>query len=608
MLHQEPAPSVEASTRSTASSSSSSSPPSSRMEGITGDKVAVVDFGSQVTHLICRRIRELGAYSELISCRNVDEQYLESFAPKAVILSGGPSSVYEEEAPHLKPELWQVLYDKQIPVLGICYGLQEMMWALGGKVSPGSQREFGYAELQVVDRFGKNNPNDHVSAATSLFSDVPTGSQLWMSHGDKVTKMAPGFEVLGSTDNCEYAAIFHEEKNFFGVQFHPEVTHTHCGKQIIKNFLVSSLQNASAYASSAGAASIEKEAKSPTTTIDGSRKPVARNAFSFAKWTMKNFCELEIVKIREQVGPTDYVLGGISGGVDSSVAAGLMHRALGERFRPFLIDTGLLRKDEAQEVQTRLTQHIPGLKLQCVDASAEFYQALHGVTEPERKRKIIGKLFIDAFERAIRESDLPIESTYLLQGTLYPDVIESTSFKGPSSVIKSHHNVGGLPERLKFKGLIEPLRMLFKDEVRSLGRELGLHEDSIMRHPFPGPGLAIRIVGGDVTKERADVLREADNIFISSLKEAGVYNEVGQAFAVLMPECKTVGVMGDARTYEMTVALRAVQSSDFMTADWYPIDWKLLARISNRIINEVRGVNRVCYDCSSKPPATIEWE
>ncbi|CAD7937070.1 unnamed protein product [Amoebophrya sp. A25] len=556
-------------------------------QAITGDKVTVIDFGSQVTHLICRRVRELGAYSELISCRNVDETYLDTFQPKAVILSGGPSSVYEADAPHLKKELWEILYRRKIPVLGICYGLQEMMWALGGEVKPGGTREFGYAEL--IKTSSPNGEN------FGLFAGLKTGNQLWMSHGDKVTRIPEGFEVLASTDNCEYAGICDYERNFYGVQFHPEVTHTKNGKDIIKNFLICSLsQNTRAYAK-AGAE--EKGCMS-----------IRPPPFSFEKWTMRNFCDLESAKIREQVGPDAYVLGGISGGVDSSVAAALMQRAIGDRFSPFLIDTGLLRKDESTEVTRRLKEHIPGLRLKCVDASAEFYAALKGVTEPEAKRKIIGRLFIDAFERAIRESGLPIENTYLLQGTLYPDVIESTSFKGPSSVIKSHHNVGGLPERLKFKGLIEPLRMLFKDEVRSLGRELGLHEESIMRHPFPGPGLAIRIVGGEVTRERADVLREADYIFISSLKEAGVYNDIGQAFAVLLPECKSVGVMGDARTYEMTVALRAVQSSDFMTADWYPIDWNLLSRISNRIINEVRGVNRVCYDCSSKPPATIEWE
>mmetsp|Transcript_18086 Transcript_18086/g.45350 ORF Transcript_18086/g.45350 Transcript_18086/m.45350 type:complete len:624 (-) Transcript_18086:208-2079(-) len=621
------------------------------LHSINSDRVAVIDFGSQVTHLICRRIRELGAYSELISCRHVDADYiLHTFQPRAVILSGGPSSVYESDAPHLPSELWELLYKKQIPVLGICYGLQEMMYALGGTVSPGPQREFGYAELELVadhlshdpaepkllKQIGSScSPEDHCSATAStavsgvddptstslslsatvrrsppppsagLFAGLESRNQVWMSHGDKVTKMAEGFEVLAATSNCGFAAIADPEKNFYGVQFHPEVTHTKNGKQIIKNFLQWSFspENALAYAKLRGGQKQEE-----AHDVGGADEQVVRRPFGFEKWSMHNFAEVEIAKIREQVGPSDYVLGGISGGVDSSVAAGLMHRALGDRFCPFLIDTGLLRKDEASEVKKRLTEHIPGLQLRSVDASAEFFDALAGITEPERKRKVIGKLFIDAFERAIKESGLPIERTYLLQGTLYPDVIESTSFKGPSSVIKSHHNVGGLPERLKFKGLIEPLRLLFKDEVRSLGRELGLHEDSIMRHPFPGPGLAIRIVGGEVTRERADVLRDADAIFIESLKQAGVYNEVGQAFAVLLPECKSVGVMGDARTYEMTVALRAVQSSDFMTADWYPIDWTLLGRISNRIINEVRGVNRVCYDCSSKPPATIEWE
>eukprot|EP00392_Amoebophrya_sp_AT5.2_P007089 g7103.t1 len=618
-------------------------------ERIRSDRVAVIDFGSQVTHLICRRIRELGAYSELISCRNVDANYiLHTFQPRAVILSGGPSSVYEPDAPHLPADLWELLYKKRIPVLGICYGLQEMMYALGGTVSPGPQREFGYAELDIIGGeqasvrdggdAGKQG-QDHCTATAStaasattacspdetfspsarvgaagkkspafgLFAGLETGNQVWMSHGDKVTKMAEGFEVLASTSNCGFAAIADAERNFYGVQFHPEVTHTKNGKQMIKTFLQWSFcrENVLAYTHLQRDHGVDAQ--------DGGTG--VRRPFGFEKWSMHNFAEVEIAKIQELVGPTDYVLGGISGGVDSSVAGGLMHRAIGDRFCPFLIDTGLLRKDEAAEVKKRLTEHIPGLQLRCVDASAEFFEALAGVTEPEKKRKVIGKLFIDAFERAIKESGLPIERTYLLQGTLYPDVIESTSFKGPSSVIKSHHNVGGLPERLKFKGLIEPLRMLFKDEVRSLGRELGLHEDSIMRHPFPGPGLAIRIVGGEVTRERADVLREADAIFITSLKQAGVYKEVGQAFAVLLPECKSVGVMGDARTYEMTVALRAVQSSDFMTADCImapaPVSDPLLADVDSdeeAVVDTRNAYQKANNIPAAAPPDTRPWE
>merc|ERR1719203_117411 len=389
-----------------------------------------------------------------------------------------------------------------------------------------------------------------------------------MSHGDKVTKLPAGFISVATTSNSEFAAIEDHGRKLFGVQFHPEVTHTPSGAQLIKNFVIS---------------------------ICG----------CCGEWNMHDFaqkqCDLIMHKLQGK-----YVVGAVSGGVDSSVAASLVHKAIGDRFKPFLVDTGLLRKDEAIIIKERLEGHIHGMKLKVLDAREEFYKNLEGVTEPEQKRKIIGRLFIECFEQAVKDMELKTEDCLLLQGTLYPDVIESTSFRGPSTVIKSHHNVGGLPERMKME-LLEPLRLLFKDEVRTLGRELGLAEESVMRHPFPGPGLGIRIIG-EVTEESANALREADAIYLEELVQTGHYGKIGQAFAVILPTVKSVGVMGDHRTYENVCVLRAVTTTDFMTADWYDMPHDVLKIISNRIINEVRGVNRVCYDVSSKPPATIEWE
>mmetsp|Transcript_46399 Transcript_46399/g.110521 ORF Transcript_46399/g.110521 Transcript_46399/m.110521 type:complete len:547 (+) Transcript_46399:78-1718(+) len=521
------------------------------------DRILVVDFGSQVSHLICRRVREANVYSEMRSCL-VKAAEVEEFNPTGIILSGGPFSVYDADGPHLKEEVWKLIQEKKLPVLGICYGLQEMCHYLGGAVEPGKKREFGHAEVTVD--------------GSRLFSGIQAkeggGVVVWMSHGDKVTKLPEGFKRVAHTPSCEFAAVENPERRMWGVQFHPEVTHTPCGSQLIKNFVQG---------------------------ICGCK----------GLWTMTDFCRQQADTIVARLGDK-YCIGAVSGGVDSSVAAALLHRAVGDRFRPFLVDTGLLRKDEAVEVKQRLEGHIAGLQLKVIDAKEKFYSELKGVTEPEAKRKIIGRLFIDCFEQAVKEMGLPPEKCMLLQGTLYPDVIESTSFKGPSTVIKSHHNVGGLPARMKME-LLEPLRLLFKDEVRALGRELGLHEESVMRHPFPGPGLGIRIIG-EVNQTNADTLREADAIYMEELKKTGHYGKIGQAFTVLLPTVKSVGVMGDHRTYENVCVLRAVTTSDFMTADWYDMPKEVLATISGRIINEVRGINRVCYDVSSKPPATIEWE
>eukprot|EP00403_Amphidinium_massartii_P028059 CAMPEP_0178398758 /NCGR_PEP_ID=MMETSP0689_2-20121128/14935_1 /TAXON_ID=160604 /ORGANISM="Amphidinium massartii, Strain CS-259" /LENGTH=548 /DNA_ID=CAMNT_0020019525 /DNA_START=63 /DNA_END=1709 /DNA_ORIENTATION=- len=521
------------------------------------DRILVVDFGSQVSHLICRRVREANVYCELRSCLVKAEEVVE-FKPTGIILSGGPHSVYDADGPHLKEEVWKLIQEKQLPVLGICYGLQEMCFHLGGAVEPGKKREFGHAEVQVSN--------------SELFKNIQLSAnglvKVWMSHGDKVTKLPAGFQRVAHTPSCEFAAVENVESKMWGVQFHPEVTHTPCGAQLIKNFV----QN-----------------------ICGCK----------GEWTMQDFARSQADTIVARLGDR-YCIGAVSGGVDSSVAAALLHRAVGTRFRPFLVDTGLLRKDEAKEVKERLEKHIEGLQLKVIDAREKFYTELAGVTEPEQKRKIIGRLFIDCFEQAVREMGLPSEKCMLLQGTLYPDVIESTSFKGPSTVIKSHHNVGGLPARMKME-LLEPLRLLFKDEVRALGRELGLAEESVMRHPFPGPGLGIRIIG-EVNQSNADTLREADAIYIEELRRTGHYDKIGQAFIVLLPTVKSVGVMGDHRTYENVCVLRAVTTTDFMTADWYDMPKEVLSTISGRIINEVRGINRVCYDVSSKPPATIEWE
>lgn len=509
------------------------------------DSILILDFGSQYSHLIARRIRELGVYCELHACTRAKEAIVE-LRPKGVILSGSPYSVYEKDSPHASADVW----DAGLPVLGICYGLQEMALHFGGRVAAGERREYGHAELAIKESAG-------------LFDDLPPTIQVWMSHGDKVHGLPDGFRDIAYTSNSEHAAVGWPERNLYGIQFHPEVSHTPLGKTILKNFALGICQ-------------------------------------CRADWSMGSFVEEAIERIQRQVGD-GIVIGAVSGGVDSSVAAMLLNRAIGERFHGFLVDNGVLRQNEAAQVMERLKNKL-GINLNLIDARSIFLAKLQGVTDPEKKRKIIGNTFIEVFEaKAIKIGG----AEFLLQGTLYPDVIESVSFKGPSATIKTHHNVGGLLENMKLK-LIEPLRELFKDEVRRLGLELGLDDESVYRHPFPGPGLAIRILG-EITEERLTILRHADAIYIEEIKKAGLYRDIGQAFAVLLP-VKSVGVMGDSRTYEQVIALRAVQTTDYMTADWFPMPDAVLRTAANRIINEVRGVNRVVYDISSKPPSTIEWE
>jgi len=510
------------------------------------ERIVILDFGSQYTQLIARKVRESGVYAE-IHPFTIPIEALRDLAPIGIILSGGPASVYTEGAPHSDPGIFAL----GIPILGICYGLQLMAYQLGGTVDRSAKREFGPAMI-VVD-----------GAAGSLFADVPSESLVWMSHGDSLTDPPAGFSVIAHSDNAPICAVADEHRRFFGVQFHPEVHHTSCGPHILRNFVY---------------------------TICGAR----------GGWNASAFIQSSITEIRAQVG-SGRVICALSGGVDSSVLAVLLHQAIGDQVLCIHIDNGLMRKDESSRVVElfRETYHIP---LDFRDASDLFLQRLAGVTDPEQKRKIIGGAFIDVFEEEARRFQ---EAGWLAQGTLYPDVIESVSFKGPSVTIKTHHNVGGLPERMKFK-LIEPFRELFKDEVRSVGRELGLPEEFIDRHPFPGPGLAVRVLG-EVTGERCAVLREADQILIEELHASEQYNQTWQAFTVLLP-ISSVGVMGDERTYENVCAVRAVTSTDGMTADWARLPYELLARVSNRIINEVRGINRVVYDISSKPPATIEWE
>eukprot|EP01033_Poteriospumella_lacustris_P015425 gene15425-11032_t len=518
-------------------------------------QIAILDFGSQYSHLIARRVRELNVFCELYSCL-VNAETLARNKVVGVILSGGPASVYHPESPHVHPSVWDFIQANNLPVLGICYGMQELAHVFGGKVEPSSEREFGRAEVVVLP--------EHREAANLLFQGIET-SQMWMSHGDKVTKMPDGFVSIAQTANSPHAAIANPSKRFFGLQFHPEVTHSLQGKEVLRSFVIGVCQ--------------------------------APN-----DWNMRDIAEEFIREVQEKVGPDGHVIGAVSGGVDSSVAAVLLQRAIGDRFHAILVDNGCLRKNEAQRVVHRLKDNL-GINLTVVDAADRFLSQLEGVIDPEKKRKIIGHLFIDLFQEEAHKIDGKVE--YLLQGTLYPDVIESISYKGPSATIKTHHNVGGLPDTMHLK-LIEPLRELFKDEVRELGIALGLDSESVWRHPFPGPGLAIRVLG-ELTRERLDILREADDIMIQEITQAGVYNDIGQAFVVLLP-VKSVGVMGDCRTYEQACAIRCVTTADFMTADWYHMDYVLLGKIANRIINEVRGINRVCYDVSSKPPATIEWE
>ncbi len=507
--------------------------------------VVILDFGSQYTQLIARRVRELGVYSEILPYNAPLEKIL-ALQPKALIFSGGPASVYAKSAPVPDARL----YTLNLPILGICYGLQVIAKHFGGKVELAKAREYGRASLMIKPD-GKAN---------LLFKQVPN-STVWMSHADKVTVLPAGFDVIAESDNSELCAVAycHDGKQIFGLQFHPEVHHTVYGKQILANFLFDI-------------------------------------AHLSPDWSPQNFIESQIEKIRQTVGK-ERVICALSGGVDSTVAATLVSRAIGKHLKCVFVDNGLLRKNEAKEVKAALSGL--GLNLKVVHAARLFLSRLERVIDPEKKRKIIGKTFIEVFE-----STISCEK-FLVQGTLYPDVIESVNVRGPSQTIKTHHNVGGLPKNMKLK-LLEPLRELFKDEVRAVGKLLGVPDSILQRHPFPGPGLAVRVIGA-VSQERCDILREADRIFIEELKAAGFYDKVWQAFAVLLP-IQTVGVMGDNRTYENVVALRAVNSTDGMTADWSELPHDFLAKVSNRIINEVRGINRVVYDVSSKPPATIEWE
>jgi GMP synthase (glutamine-hydrolysing) len=513
------------------------------------DKILIVDFGSQVTQLIARRVREEGVYSEIVPFQKAEAAFKE-MKPKAVILSGGPESVHEKGSPRAP----QLIFDSGVPVLGICYGQMTMAAQLGGEVEGGHHREFGRADVEV-------------KAASKLFDStwsMGERHQVWMSHGDRITKMPPGFAVAGVSANAPFAVIQDEKRRYYGLMFHPEVVHTPDGAKLIRNF-------------------------------------VRKVAGLTGDWTMRAFREEAIEKIRAQVGK-GRVICGLSGGVDSAVAAVLIHEAIGDQLTCVFVDHGLLRLNEAETV-VDLFRHHYNIPLVHVDASKQFLGELAGVTDPEIKRKTIGRLFIDVFDAEAKKIG---GAEFLAQGTLYPDVIESVSFTGgPSVTIKSHHNVGGLPARMNMK-LVEPLRELFKDEVRVLGRELGLPEIFVGRHPFPGPGLAIRCPG-EITKEKLDILRNADAVYIDQIRKAGLYDKIWQAFAVLLP-VKTVGVMGDGRTYEYVVGLRAVTSTDGMTADFYSFDMSFLGATATRIINEVKGVNRVVYDVTSKPPGTIEWE
>jgi len=511
-------------------------------------RILILDYGSQYTQLIARRVREFQVYAE-IQPFHVRLEAIRSFRPKGIILSGGPASVYQEEAPLNPPELFHL----GIPTLGICYGMQLMAHLLGGKVDRSSKREYGRSDLFI------DNDQD-------LFAGLDQGDrpiQVWMSHGDRIEVPPEGFQVIAHSPNSPVAAIKNDKLKAFGVQFHPEVVHTPLGKEILKNFIF-------------------------------------RICGCPPDWTMESFVTQAIRSLREEIGK-ERVLCALSGGVDSSVAAVLLHRAVGKQLTSIFVDNGLLRKDEARKVSELLGRNL-GLNLRVVDAGDLFLEKLAGVVDPEEKRKVIGNEFIYLFEKEAQKIG---GATFLAQGTLYPDVIESVSWRGPSAKIKSHHNVGGLPERMHLR-LIEPLKELFKDEVRALGRQLGLPQEMIMRQPFPGPGLAVRTLGA-VTREDLAILREADAIVEEEMQRTGWYTRVWQSFAVLLPVC-TVGVMGDERTYERVIVLRVVQSEDGMTADWAPLPPEILGTISNRIINEVRGINRVVYDISSKPPSTIEWE
>jgi len=524
------------------------------------DKILVLDFGSQYTQLIARRVRENKVYSEIFPF-NAHLDKIKAFAPKGIILSGGPSSVYDKNAP--LPD--KKIFTLGIPTLGICYGMQLMAQCLGGKVAKAVRREYGRAELIIDDDTDlfKGIIPPHPPLEKGGRGGFERRTVVWMSHGDRIEKAPAKFKVIAHTENSPVAAMAEKNKKFFALQFHPEVAHTEKGSEILMNFLFRICRC----------------------------KPT---------WTMKSFIDIAVKEIKEKVGDSSVVCA-ISGGVDSTVTAVLMHRAIGNQLTCIFVDNGVLRQGEARRVEETLRRHFH-MNIVAVDSSKRFLRKLKGVTAPERKRKIIGNEFIRVFQEEAKKVK---GVKFLAQGTLYPDVIESVPFKGPSATIKSHHNVGGLLKDMKLK-LIEPLRELFKDEVRSLGRELGIPEEIINRHPFPGPGLAIRIIG-EVTEQRCDILRKADAIVLEEIKKSGLYNELWQAFAVLLP-VKTVGVMGDERTYENVIAVRAVHSLDGMTADWARLPYEVLETISNRIINEVKGVNRVVFDISSKPPSTIEWE
>jgi GMP synthase (glutamine-hydrolysing) len=508
--------------------------------------ILIIDFGSQYNQLIARRVRELHVYCQ-IEPPDIAISRIRSLAPEGIILSGGPASIYEKDSPKVDSQI----FDLGIPVLGICYGMQYMIHALGGKVESAAKREYGLAELTILDQSG-------------AFNGVKTVTPCWMSHGDSASQLPEGFKITASTANTAAAAVENPERKLYGLQFHPEVSHTPQGKKMLSNFLF-------------------------------------RVCCCKKTWTMKSFIEKETLEIRREVGGRKVILG-LSGGVDSSVAALLLNRAIGKQLTCIFVDNGLLSTDEGSRVKD-LFGDLFKIQVRHVNARKRFLQSLKGIADPERKRKTIGRIFIKVFEEEaakIRGAD------FLAQGTLYPDLIESrSSFGGPSVVIKSHHNVGGLPRKMRLK-LIEPLKHLFKDEVRLLGKELGLPDDVICRHPFPGPGLAVRIIG-EVTPQRLSILRQADDIVIEEIKISNLYKRLWQSFAILLP-LKSVGIMGDKRTYEHIVVIRAVTSLDAMTADWAKLPHDLLVRISNRIINEVRGINRVTYDISSKPPSTIEWE
>jgi len=521
---------------------------------IHADRILILDFGSQYTQLIARRVRESRVYSE-IRAFDMDADALRAFAPKGIILSGGPESVFD--SPQVRAPL--AVYELGVPVLGICYGMHSMAEQLGGRVEATDRREFGYAEVRARGHSRLlNNIEDHTSEEGYGLLDV------WMSHGDSVTVMPEGFKLIASTENAPLAGMADEARQFYGIQFHPEVTHTRQGARILARFVHE---------------------------ICGCRE----------LWTPQQIIEDSIARVREQVGDNDVLLA-LSGGVDSSVVAALLHRAIGDQLTCIFVDNGLLRLNEGDQVMATFAEHL-GVKVVRVDAQARFLEALSGIADPERKRKIIGNMFIEIFEERAKVLD---DVRWLAQGTIYPDVIESAgAATGKAHVIKSHHNVAGLPERMKLE-LIEPLRELFKDEVRTIGVELGLPSDLVYRHPFPGPGLGVRILG-EVKKEYADVLRRADAIFIEELRAQKLYEQVSQAFAVYLP-VRSVGVMGDARRYEHVIALRAVETIDFMTARWAHLPYAFLEHVSNRIINEVPGISRVTYDVSSKPPATIEWE